>query len=395
MGLLEAYQMAVKSIFSKKGRSFLTMLGVVIGVGAVIAAVAYAQGTTKNITDQISQMGTNLVRIMIVGRGSNRKVEYDQLKAFAKDNSNIISAIAPSVTSNGVTVKYGSASMSSTTTMLGTTPEYEDINDRHVTSGRFILSRDVSYREKVAVIGTAVVKKLFPDSSPVGQKIKINGNSFKVVGILSEKESGETGSEDDYIIVPVTVAQRLGKDANIRNFSVQAVNAEDVDTVMEKLDAFLLKALKDEDLYRIMDSQDMLDTLNEVTGTMMALLGGIAAISLAVGGIGIMNIMLVSVTERTREIGIRKAIGAKRKNILVQFLIEAVMVTGFGGLLGVGLGVLIIKFVFGGFGIVPEAYSATWMAVSFGISLFVGVIFGMFPAVKASKLNPIEALRFE
>lgn len=370
------------------------MLGVIIGVGAVIAAVAYAQGTTKNITDQISEIGTNLIRIMVVGRGSNRKVEYEQLKTFVKENSNIISGLAPSVTTSSVTVKYGSASMK-TTTMLGTTPEYEKINDRNVTSGRFILSNDVNYREKVAVIGTAVVKKLFPGSSPIGEKIKINGNSFKVVGVLNEKESGANSSEDDYIIVPVTVAQRLGKDATIRNFSVQAADPEDVDTVMEKLDAFLLKTLKDEDLYRIMDSQDMLDTLNEVTGTMMALLGGIAAISLAVGGIGIMNIMLVSVTERTREIGIRKAIGAKRKNILVQFLIEAIMVTGFGGLLGVILGVAVIKFVFGGFGIVPEAYSVTWMAVSFGISLFVGVVFGMFPAVKASKLNPIEALRFE
>ena len=384
MGFLEAYKMAITSILSKKGRSFLTMLGVIIGVGAVIAAVAYAQGTTKNITDQISEMGTNLVRISIVGRGSNRKVEYDQLKTFSEDNGNIISAIAPSITTNSVTVKYGSASMK-TTTMLGTTPEYEDINDRHATSGRFILDNDVNNRGKVAVIGTAVVKKLFSGVNPVGEKIKINGTLFKVVGVLTEEESGATSSEDDYIIVPVTVAQRLGRNTTIRDFSVKAATPEDVDAVMEKLEAFLMSILKNEDLYRVMDSQDMLDTLNEVTGTMMALLGGI----------GIMNIMLVSVTERTREIGIRKAIGAKRKNILVQFLIEAIMVTGFGGILGVALGVLVIKFILGGFDIVPEVYSVTWMSVSFGISLFVGIVFGMFPAVKASNLNPIEALRFE
>lgn len=394
MGFLEAYKMAITSILSKKGRSFLTMLGVIIGVGAVIAAVAYAQGTTKNITDQISEMGTNLVRISVVGRGSNRKVEYEQLKAFAKDNSNLISAIAPSITTNSVTVKYGSASMK-TTTMLGTTPEYEEINDRHVTSGRFILDNDVNNREKVAVIGTAVVKKLFSGVNPIGEKIKINGTLFKVVGVLSEKESGAVSSDDDYIIVPVTVAQRVGRNTTIRDFSVKAATPEDVKALMDKLEAFLLSVLKNENLYRVMDSQDMLDTLNEVTGTMMALLGGIAAISLAVGGIGIMNIMLVSVTERTREIGIRKAIGAKKKNILIQFLIEAIMVTGFGGILGVAAGVLVIKFILGGFDIVPEVYSVTWMSVSFGISLFVGVVFGMFPAVKASNLNPIEALRFE
>jgi ABC-type antimicrobial peptide transport system, permease component len=386
--------MAIKSILSKKGRSFLTMLGVIIGVGAVIAAVAYAQGTTKNVTDQISKMGTNLIRITIVGRGSNRKVEYDQLKSFAKDNSNLISALAPSITTNSVTVKYGSESMS-TTTMLGTTPEYEEINDRHVKSGRFILSSDVNLRERVALIGTAVVNKLFSGSNPIGKKIKINGTNFKVVGVLTEEESGAVSSQDDYIIVPVTVAQRLGRNSTIRNFSVQAVNADEVELVISKLETFLLGILKNENLYQVMNSQDMLDTLSEVTGTMMALLGGIAAISLAVGGIGIMNIMLVSVTERTREIGIRKAIGAKRKSILIQFLIEAIMVTGFGGLIGVILGLLIIKFILGGLNIVPEAYSIPWMAVSFGISLIVGVIFGMFPAIKASNLNPIEALRFE
>lgn len=394
MGFFEAYKMAITSIISKKGRSFLTMLGVIIGVGAVIAAVAYAQGTTKNITDQIAEMGTNLVRINIIGRGSNRTVEYEQLKTFSKENSDIISAIAPSITTNSVTVKYGSTSMS-TTTMLGTSPEYEAINDRHVTSGRFIIDNDVNNRERVAVIGTAVANKLFPGVNPVGEKIKINGTLFKVVGILTETESGETSSEDDYVIVPVTVAQRIGRNNTIRDFSMKTVDPEDVDAAMEKLEAFLFSILKSEDLYRVMNSQDMLDTLNEVTGTMMAMLGGIAAISLAVGGIGIMNIMLVSVTERTREIGIRKAIGAKRRNILVQFLIEAVMVTGFGGVLGVVLGVLVIKFILGGFGIVPEVYSATWISVSFGISLFVGVVFGMFPAVKASNLNPIEALRFE
>ena len=394
MGFMEAYKMAIKSILSKKGRSILTMLGVIIGVCAVIAAVAYAQGTTKNITDSISSMGSNLIQINITGRGSNRQVNYEQLRTLSQKNSDIISGIAPQLSSSGTTVKKGSLSMQ-TTTMLGTSPEYEKINSRPVSTGRFLMDSDIDNRSKVAVIGTAVVNTLFPGEDPFGQKIKINGTIFTVIGVLSELQSGQTNTQDDYIIIPITVAQRLGRNTAIRNFSVQAVDAEDVAAAVEKLDVFLMDIYKSENAYRVTNSEQMLETLSEVTGTMMAMLGGIAAISLVVGGIGIMNIMLVSVTERTREIGIRKAIGAKRKNIMVQFLIEAIMITGLGGLLGVLLGAGVIKFIFGGFNLVPEAYSPFWMITSFGISLVVGVVFGMFPAVKAANLNPIEALRFE
>lgn len=394
MGLMEAYKMAIKSILSNKGRSILTMLGVIIGVSAVIAAVAFAQGTTKNITDSISSMGSNLIQINITGRGSNRQVSYEQLEGFSQENSDIIGGIAPQISTSGVTAKNGSVSMN-TTTMLGTSPEYEEINNRSVTEGRFLLDSDVDNRKNVAVIGTAVANTLYPGGNSIGQKLKINGTIFTVIGVLTETASGQTSSQDDYIIVPITVAQRISGNTTIRNFSVQAVDAESVDTVVEKLNAFLLDVYKSETAYRVTNSEQMLETLSSVTGMLMAMLGGIAAISLAVGGIGIMNIMLVSVTERTREIGIRKAIGAKKKNILVQFLIEAIMITGLGGLLGILIGVGIIKFIFGGLNIVPEAYSPFWMITSFGISLAVGVIFGMFPAVKAANLNPIEALRFE
>ncbi len=394
MGLFEAYKMAIKSILGNKGRSILTMLGVIIGVGAVIAAVGYAQGTTKNITDSISSMGTNLIQINITGRGSNRKVSYEQLKEFADENSDIISGIAPSLSTSGITVKNGSKSMK-TTTMLGTSPEYEEINSRSVSSGRFLLDSDLEGRSKVAVIGTAVENTLFYGEDPLGQKIKINGAIFTVVGVLNEVESGQTSTQDDYIIVPVTAAARVGRNTTIRNFSALAADADNIDGAVEKLEEFLLKIYQNENSFRVTNSEQMLETLDEVTGTMMAMLGGIAAISLVVGGIGIMNIMLVSVTERTREIGIRKAIGAKKKNILVQFLIEAVMITGAGGVIGILLGAGVIKFIFGGLGIVPESYSAFWMIASFLISLAVGIIFGMFPAVKAANLNPIEALRFE
>lgn len=392
MGFIQAYKMAIKSIRSNKGRSFLTMLGVIIGVASVISAVAFAQGSTKNITDSIQKLGTNLIQINITGRNSNRNMSYEDLKEFAEENQNIIKAVAPQ-SSTSVKIKYGTKNMD--TTVIGTSPEYENIRNVHVTHGRFILNFDMDYRQNVALIGTAIVNELFDSKSPIGEKIKIRGQIFKVVGVLEERASGATRSDDDQIIIPITSSRMVTGTSAIRNFSVEATSPEKVKIAMESLETFLLKIYKNANTYRVFDQSQMLDTLNEVTGSMMIVLGGIAAISLVVGGIGIMNIMLVSVTERTREIGIRKAIGAKRKNILIQFIIEAAVVTGIGGILGILLGLSIIRFVIGGFNIVPVVYSIPWTMISFGISLLVGVVFGLFPAYKAAKLNPIEALRSE
>lgn len=392
MGFIQAYKMAIKSIRSNKGRSFLTMLGVIIGVASVISAVAFAQGSTKNITDSIQKLGTNLIQINITGRNSNRNMSYEDLKEFAEENQNIIKAVAPQ-SSTSVKIKYGTKNMD--TTVIGTSPEYENIRNVHVTHGRFILNFDMDYRQNVALIGTAIVNELFDSKSPIGEKIKIRGQIFKVVGVLEERASGATRSDDDQIIIPITSSRMVTGTSAIRNFSVEATSPEKVKIAMESLETFLLKIYKNANTYRVFDQSQMLDTLNEVTGSMMIVLGGIAAISLVVGGIGIMNIMLVSVTERTREIGIRKAIGAKRKNILIQFIIEAAVVTGIGGILGILLGLSIIRFVIGGFNIVPAVYSIPWTMISFGISLLVGVVFGLFPAYKAAKLNPIEALRSE
>lgn len=392
MGIFQAYKMAVKSILSNKIRSFLTMLGVIIGVAAVIAAVAFAQGSTKSITDQIQSLGTNLIQITITGRDSNRNVTVESLNEFAEENSKEIALIAPQVTTN-MTVKYNTTSKD--TKVIGTTQEYELIKNVGVQSGRNILSLDNEFRQKVAVIGTAVAKELYVNLDPVGQSIKVNGLTFKVVGVLEEKAGGQAQSDDDQIIIPITVAQRVMKSASVKNFLVQAASAETVDTAMQKLTDYLTSIYKSQNSFRVFNQAQMISTLNNVTGTMMVVLGGIATISLIVGGIGIMNIMLVSVTERTREIGIRKAIGAKRRNILTQFLIEALMVTGLGGLIGVALGLGIIKFVIGTLKIVPEVYSIPWITISFGVSLIVGVVFGIFPAYKAANLNPIEALRSE
>ena len=392
MGIIQAYKMAIKSIIGNKIRSLLTMLGVIIGVGAVIAAVAFAQASTKNVTDSIQSLGTNMISINITGRNSNRNVSFEDLQEFSAANSNEVTAIAPQV-SGSYTVKSGVKSRS--TSVIGTTPDYSIIRSRSIQSGRYLSQIDVDYRQKVAVVGTAVINDIFLGANPIGQFVKINGENFKVIGVLEEKANGQDQSDDDQIIIPVSAAQRLMRSAVIRNFSIQATTAEAVDVVMTKVNELLTKIYKNTSSFKVFNQAQMLSTLNSVTGSMMMILGGIATISLVVGGIGIMNIMLVSVTERTREIGIRKAIGAKKKNIMIQFLIEALMVTGMGGVIGVALGVGIIKFVISGVFKYPAVYSLPWIAVSFGVSLLVGVIFGLFPAYKAANLSPIEALRFE
>lgn len=392
MKFIQAYKMAIKSIVSNKVRSFLTMLGVIIGVASVIIAVGFAQGSTSSITSSLSSLGTNLININIMARDSNRNVTYAQLVKFQQEHSDVIEAIAPQASVNAM-VKSGNKSR--TTSIVGTTSEYADINSITVASGRFLTKLDLNYNEKVAVVGTAVVNDIFKGANPVGKTIKIVGQEFKVVGVLTETASSADSSADDRVIIPISLATRLSQSASIRSFSVKATSADTVDQAVSNLNDFLLKIYNNSKLYRVTNMAQILSTLNSITGTMTVVLAGIAAISLVVGGIGIMNIMLVSVTERTREIGVRKAIGAKKGNILVQFLIESLVVTGIGGLIGVLIGVGTIKFVIGGLKLVPEVYSIPWIVASFGISLVIGIVFGMYPANKAANLNPIDALMYE
>ncbi|ACM61366.1 putative ABC transport system permease protein [Caldicellulosiruptor bescii] len=386
-----AFKMAIKSILSNKLRSFLTMLGVIIGIWAVIAVVGLAQGSTKSITDRLQRLGTNLIQINITGRNSNRNVTYEELQQFAEQHAEDIEAIAPTVSSS-VTLKYGTNTHD--TTLIGTTADYSLVRDVNVSSGRFILPIDVDYRQKVALVGTYIVKDLFNGQNPIGKKIKINGQIFTVVGVLEERANSQEQSDDDQVIVPVTVAQRLTRNAIIRNFAIKITDGNRSEVVMNYLNDFLMKIYNDSTAFRVFNTAQLLDTLNSVTQTLTLMLAGIAAISLIVGGIGIMNIMLVSVTERTREIGIRKAIGAKRRNILVQFLIEASVVTGLGGVVGIILGFVTIR-VMSKLNIATAIFSIPWAILAFTISLAIGIVFGLFPASKASRLNPIEALRYE
>ncbi len=386
-----AYKMALKSILNNKVRSALTMLGVIIGVAAVIVAVGFAQGCMQSVTNMVEGMGTNVVTAMIVDMSQSRVITTNDLESFAQ-NSEYIASISPYIMVKGF-VKSGTESKSAT--IVGTNSSYITIGDVKMATGRFITENDLDNNMKVAVVGSAVIRKLFEDKDPLGETIKVNGVNFTIVGTLKEKMNGADGTDDDMVVIPVNVAQRTLKVKNVTMFMASAKDSDSVDLAMKQIKDYLYGIYKDDSKYMCFTQESILGLLGNISNIMMIILGSIATISLVVGGIGIMNIMLVSVSERTREIGIRKAIGAKKKDILVQFLIEALMLTGIGGIIGILFGMAIIKFVIGSFDLITPVYSVPWIIASFTISLVIGVIFGIFPAYKAAKLNPIEALRSE
>jgi len=381
MGFILSLKMAIASIISNKGRTFLTMLGVIIGVG-----------TSKNITDSIESLGSNTLSVTLFNKKNNRDLSYNRFMEFIEENNEAIKAVAP-IINGSATIKYKTESVEDTS-IIGTNADYETVNNSHVQSGRYILDIDLEFRQKVALIGTVVANNLFENSKQaLGEYIKINGTPFKIVGILDEKENSQEGSLDDVVIIPVTTAQRMFYSSTISKFTILVSDSSLVDTTVTNIETFLTNFYGSADSFRIFNQSMILNTLSDITNTMALILGGIAVISLLVGGIGIMNIMLVSVTERTREIGIRKAIGAQKSSIMAQFIIEAVVVTGLGGLIGIIIGILSIQFVISNF--VPPVIDMMWVSISFGFSLIIGLIFGIFPALKAANLNPIEALRYE
>ncbi len=390
MNFLFAYKMAIKSILSNKVRSFLTMLGVIIGVMAVIVAVGFAQGSMATITNRIEGMGSNAITGMIIAKNeSNKGITTTDLEKLA-NSSAYIKSISPYTMTSEI-VKAGGESKSAG--IIGTNEDYLEIEGQKLKTGRFITKLDLENSDKVAVIGAAVEKKLFDGKDPLGQTIKVKGVNFTIVGTLESVMNAAEGTKDDYVFVPVNVAQRTLKIKNITMFIAEASAQDTVDLAKQKIEDYLYSIYKDKDDYILFTQESILSMLGDVSSIMMLILGSIATISLVVGGIGIMNIMLVSVTERTREIGIRKAIGAKKKDILVQFLIEALMLTGIGGIIGIILGLVTIKYGIGSISLITPVYSLSWTLAAFLISLTIGVVFGIFPAYKAAKLNPIDALR--
>lgn len=400
MNFIMAVKMALQNIRANKMRSFLTMLGIIIGVSAVICMVSLVNGATKSVTDSISSMGSNLLTVNIMS--DNNKLTYDEAKSM--EDLQGVKTSTP-VVSGSVTSKYGTTEYD--TTAYGVDSSYLDLKGYTLSEGRFIVPLDYTNRNKVAVLGADVISELFgtTDSAivdPVNQQIEISGVTYTVIGTLESKGSSGNQSNDDMIIIPLTTAQRLLQSTSISTVYLQAQNAESVDMAQYEAKQYLNKLFPDgintsdssNDDYRIFNQTSLLETISEVTGTMSLMLGGIAGISLVVGGIGIMNIMLVSVTERTREIGIRKAIGAKRSAILLQFLIESSVVSSLGGIIGVILGIL-IALTLGKVLSMDAATPLYIIIIAFGFSVGIGVFFGAYPANKAAKLKPVDALRAE
>ena len=395
MNPIETVKMAFKAIWGNKVRSFLTMLGVIIGVMSVTVLMAIGQGTTSSVTDSISSMGTNMISVTIqtrrFGFGMNKSSRSSSAKGTVilkaedvlalKDNE-YIQYVSPTV-SGSLTVKAGSTN--TTASIMGVYPDYANIVSTELASGRYIIDADVENRSAVCVIGPDLAEDLFGNTNVVGNTLHVNGRMFHIVGVLDGTSST--------LVLPFTLAQRMLEATSITSFYVSATDSTVVSAAQTAVERFLYKKYQDDSTYSIMNQEEMLAAMEETAGTLSLMLGGIAGISLLVGGIGIMNIMLVSVTERTREIGIRKAIGAKRRNILLQFLIESVVLSGMGGLLGLLLGYGLMHLLESYMGMSVTA-SAGVAQLAMGFSMFVGVVFGLYPANKASKLKPIDALHY-
>lgn len=404
MNLRESIEVALEGLLANKMRAALTMLGVIIGVGAVIAMLAIGRGAQEQTMQRIQQMGTN---VLIVRSGQSRQGAVmggaGTMEVLTLDDSEAIVPRCPSVAKavpevrQNMQVKYKNANTN--TTIFGTTPDYPSVRNYAVEEGRFFTDREVKAAQKVAVIGPTTAENLFGDVSPVGKHISIGGNRFKVVGITAAK--GATGfmDPDDQILVPVTTAmRRLFGVQYIRAINVQAKSMALMSQASSEVQALLRKRHKlrdgQEDDFSIRNQAEVMEMAAETSRVFTMLLAGIAGVSLLVGGIGIMNIMLVSVTERTREIGIRKALGARRRDIMLQFLIESLVLSLLGGIFGLILGVAGSAVVgkLTGWGVSVSVQS---MLLSFTFAAAVGIFFGLYPARQASRLNPIEALRYE
>jgi putative ABC transport system permease protein len=372
------------------------MLGIIIGIASVIVLVGIGEGTKQKVASQIENLGTNLITVNIMGRRSGGAVAGISNSEIAElKKSPGIADIAPDITEQNIAIRSEDNTNNNTTMIEGSIPSYATIRKLSISSGRFITQDDVDNRYRVAVVGVDVANELFNSTDVVGEKVNIDGSSFDIVGVLTPVGGSGGNSGDDRIIIPLSTAERLFKITTVRSIYVEATNDNSVDLAMGYIQLFLNnKFNNDTTAYRIMNQSSILDAANATNDSMTAMLSGVAAISLIVGGIGIMNIMLVSVIERTKEIGLRKAIGAKRKVILAQFLLEAISISSFGGVLGVlgGYGAAYIGQTVFKTNIV---ISSNVVVGSFLFSIAVGVVFGMYPANKASKLSPIDALRFE
>jgi len=412
MNLLESLRVALRALAANKLRSVLTMLGIIIGVAAVITLMAAGRGVQVYVTEQFQGIGTNLLFIIPgrmdanggPGQSITRRLTMGDVAALS-DPFRLpdVARVAPVFERTATVVAEGRQTF---TQVQGVTPEFEQVRNWHPLVGEFISQHDLESRARVAVLGQTVVEDLFPDNPyPIGETVRINGVPFRVIGVLEEK-GGSFTDTDDTVLVPLTTAQvRLfsartsSGEYRVSYVLAEAVSEERMDAAAEQIRLVLRErhniAFEDEDDFTVLSQADLIQTFGQITGVLTVFLGAIAGISLLVGGIGIMNIMLVSVTERTREIGLRKAVGARRRDILWQFLIEAVVLAVVGGLVGIGLGAAgaqVVSALVEGF---RAVISAQAVVLATTVSAVVGLASGLYPAWRASRLHPIEALRYE
>lgn len=407
--LIMVLRVAVSSLTAHKMRSVLTMLGIVIGVAAVIALVGVGTGAQAQVVSQFQSLGSNLVTVTAMPSFgfSQSGLQQSSRTLTMKDVSAIeslatsVSLVAPLYSTNA-TVTYGGSTTS--TTINGVTEEYATVRNTTVTRGRFLTQEDNDNMAMVVVLGTSVVEDLFGSSevNAIGETVRINRQNYEVIGVLKSKGQSGPQNQDDVIIMPLRTAQlKLGGAGTntVRSINLQVRTADEMDLAQAQVTAILrslhgLATSADND-FLVQNQADILSSVTETSGTFTTLLGSIAAISLLVGGIGIMNIMLVSVTERTREIGLRKAVGAKRGDILTQFLTEAIVISVLGGIIGVILGVGGAQVITPLLGASQAVVTSQSVVLALAVSLAIGVFFGLYPANRAAGLNPIDALRYE
>ena len=402
MLILDLFKMALRSLIANTMRTFLTALGMIIGVASVISMISIGEGARQQTLSTIEKFGTNIITIK-PGRKKNRHVSSDTVKTLKFSDAKAIEINIPLISGVAAQVyrsaqlKYGSKNTN--TTVRGTGEKYLQLSNFTIERGRYFNQEEVRSVRKVAVIGSTVVKNLFGDINAIGKEIKVDGNNYLVIGSTEQKGALSWFDPDDQIFIPVTTAQkRLFGIHHIQSIDVQARQMEDLEVIKKDIDSLLrirhgIHTDEDSD-FHVQNSSQWLNSWGDAAKTFTYLLGGIAAISLLVGGIGIMNIMLVSITERTKEIGIRIAVGAKKSEIMEQFLIESVLISFIGGGLGILLGIIISRTVskIGGWDTIISTQS---IMLAFGFSVGIGIFFGFYPARKAANLNPIDALRYE